>query len=166
MALIRCPECGKEVSDQAAACIHCGYPLRAADLPARCAIILADPGPNPGKTAALLCKRLTLTMEEAVQLTRETPAVAVQGLTFRQAWDLSDALCHTCTCKVVRDKSVWTPEAVRSAAPVDLNQEQSRAWAERAAAPMTFGKTVGAILCALLIWTVAGFLLASLLHAF
>ena len=28
MALISCPECGKEVSDQALACIHCGYPLQ------------------------------------------------------------------------------------------------------------------------------------------
>ena len=28
MALIHCPECGKEVSDQTPACIHCGYPLR------------------------------------------------------------------------------------------------------------------------------------------
>ena len=166
MALIRCPECGREVSDLAVACVHCGYPLRAADLPARYAIILADPGPDPGKTAALLHDRLTLTQEEAQSLTMETPAVAVQGLTFRQAWDLSDTLRHTCTCKVVRDKSVWTPEAVRNAAPVDLNQEQSRSWAERAAAPMTFGKTVGAILCALAIWTVAGFLLASLLNAF
>lgn len=166
MALIRCPECGREVSDLAVACVHCGYPLRAADLPARYAIILADPGPDPGKTAALLHDRLTLTQEEAQSLTMETPAVAVQGLTFRQAWDLSDTLRHTCTCKVVRDKSVWTPEAVRNAAPVDLNQEQSRSWAERAAAPMPFGKTVGAILCALAIWTVAGFLLASLLHAF
>lgn len=27
MALINCPECGKEVSDQAPACIHCGFPL-------------------------------------------------------------------------------------------------------------------------------------------
>ena len=27
MALIKCPECGKEVSDKAPACIHCGYPL-------------------------------------------------------------------------------------------------------------------------------------------
>ena len=27
MALIKCPECGKEVSDKASACIHCGYPL-------------------------------------------------------------------------------------------------------------------------------------------
>jgi|GEM_PF-1710895 len=27
MALIHCPECGKEISDQAPHCIHCGYPL-------------------------------------------------------------------------------------------------------------------------------------------
>lgn len=27
MALIKCPECGKEVSDKAQACIHCGYPF-------------------------------------------------------------------------------------------------------------------------------------------
>ena len=25
--LIRCPECGKDVSDKAPACIHCGFPL-------------------------------------------------------------------------------------------------------------------------------------------
>ena len=27
MALIKCPECGKEISDKAAACPHCGLPL-------------------------------------------------------------------------------------------------------------------------------------------
>ena len=27
IALIKCPECGKEVSDKASACIHCGFPL-------------------------------------------------------------------------------------------------------------------------------------------
>ncbi len=27
MALIKCPECGKEISDKAAACINCGFPL-------------------------------------------------------------------------------------------------------------------------------------------
>ena len=27
MALINCPECNKEVSDKASACIHCGFPL-------------------------------------------------------------------------------------------------------------------------------------------
>lgn len=28
MALIKCPECGKEISDKASACINCGYPLK------------------------------------------------------------------------------------------------------------------------------------------
>lgn len=27
MALIKCPECGKEISDKAASCIHCGCPI-------------------------------------------------------------------------------------------------------------------------------------------
>ena len=27
MALIKCPECGRDVSNRASACIHCGYPL-------------------------------------------------------------------------------------------------------------------------------------------
>ncbi len=27
MSLIKCPECGREVSDKAESCIHCGYPL-------------------------------------------------------------------------------------------------------------------------------------------
>lgn len=30
MALIKCPECGREISDQAAACPQCGFPISAA----------------------------------------------------------------------------------------------------------------------------------------
>lgn len=30
MALIKCPECGKQVSNQAGACPNCGYPIRGA----------------------------------------------------------------------------------------------------------------------------------------
>ena len=29
MALIQCPECGREISDQAEACPGCGYPIAA-----------------------------------------------------------------------------------------------------------------------------------------
>lgn len=32
MALIKCPECGKEVSENAENCIHCGYPLSKPEL--------------------------------------------------------------------------------------------------------------------------------------
>lgn len=28
MSIIKCPECGKEISDRSDACIHCGYPLK------------------------------------------------------------------------------------------------------------------------------------------
>lgn len=27
MSLIKCPECGKEISDKANNCVHCGYPI-------------------------------------------------------------------------------------------------------------------------------------------
>ncbi len=28
MALIPCPECGKEISELATVCVHCGYPYK------------------------------------------------------------------------------------------------------------------------------------------
>mgnify|MGYP002678385284 CR=1 FL=1 len=31
MALIKCPECGKEVSDKAEKCLNCGYPIKNRD---------------------------------------------------------------------------------------------------------------------------------------
>ena len=33
MALIRCPECGREISSQAPACPACGYPLQTLKTP-------------------------------------------------------------------------------------------------------------------------------------
>lgn len=32
MALYRCPECHKKISDSAEICVHCGFSFRAADL--------------------------------------------------------------------------------------------------------------------------------------
>lgn len=34
MALINCPECGKEISDKAYWCVHCGYPMQDLSFPA------------------------------------------------------------------------------------------------------------------------------------
>ena len=33
MALIKCPECGNDVSTSAASCPHCGFPLKPAEAP-------------------------------------------------------------------------------------------------------------------------------------
>ena len=35
MALIKCPECEKEISDQAKYCVHCGFPSPKAQTPPR-----------------------------------------------------------------------------------------------------------------------------------
>ena len=59
MALISCPECGKEVSDQALACIHCGYPLQSFPPPKRAprqySLVFTGLGPHADIPAALHC---------------------------------------------------------------------------------------------------------------
>ncbi len=51
MALIKCPECGREISDKATACPHCGMPMTPAQTDIRPA---AEPQPaQPDKTAEL-----------------------------------------------------------------------------------------------------------------
>ena len=47
MALIPCPECSHEVSDQAVACPNCGYPLRTRTPPP------ANPSPTDADTRIL-----------------------------------------------------------------------------------------------------------------
>ena len=54
MALIKCPECGRDVSNKAEKCIHCGYPLHQAaaapqnpgEADSKNRINLDDPGYN------------------------------------------------------------------------------------------------------------------------
>lgn len=44
MALIKCPECGKEVSDKSTNCIHCGFPISEVKLYNLVRPYLAEPG--------------------------------------------------------------------------------------------------------------------------
>ena len=63
MALISCPECSHEVSDQAVACPHCGYPLR--EKP-------AAPSPSLGDTDTRVVQALlTQGKIAAIKLCRE-----------------------------------------------------------------------------------------------
>ena len=48
MALIKCPECGKEISDKAEHCIHCGFPIGQQVKPA---IETRAPNTNVGSTS-------------------------------------------------------------------------------------------------------------------
>ena len=59
MALITCPECGKEISDTARSCPNCGYPITAKEneenLTTSAAIGGAPKGKNSTKTIAIAC---------------------------------------------------------------------------------------------------------------
>lgn len=65
MALIKCPECGREVSDKAAACPHCGYPLAAMTkmpISEKTAACAAAPSPdNSGESESMTTWDVTST---------------------------------------------------------------------------------------------------------
>ena len=48
MALIKCPECGLSISDKAAACPNCGYPLQPAPEPVEYELTRAYPSESKG----------------------------------------------------------------------------------------------------------------------
>ncbi|MEN2991097.1 zinc ribbon domain-containing protein [Tistrella sp. BH-R2-4] len=57
MALIECQECGREISDRAAACIHCGAPIGAVAEPAPDKVTVK--GEDFGGTRQLLVRLAT-----------------------------------------------------------------------------------------------------------
>ena len=66
MALIACPECGKEISNHAPACIHCGCPLapRAPLDPNRFSVVLtACPEDSEGRYRV---RKLAIHLDESV----------------------------------------------------------------------------------------------------
>lgn len=89
MVLINCPECGREVSDQASECIHCGYPLKVnieesvttnlVDISSEQVIeaydvMLVDYGDLKFTTANNLRKFLGITYKEAYSLLATLPS--------------------------------------------------------------------------------------------
>ncbi len=65
MALIKCPECGREVSDKAAACPQCGYPL-------------TQPPASPssrGKAGAVIFRVVTVLLLAAIAFSSAFPLV-------------------------------------------------------------------------------------------
>ena len=63
MALIACPECGKEISNQAPACIHCGYPL-----PKQPTAPAAPPSPDRFSVVLTACPDGPETQSKVVEL--------------------------------------------------------------------------------------------------
>ena len=107
MALIPCPECGKEISDQAPACIHCGCPLppKGPDLlppdePNRFSVALTAKCAYPEnrkRTLRVLIDELGVSRAEAeayLDSAGNGPVVLRSGLTQESAELLASALAR------------------------------------------------------------------------
>ncbi|WP_295625472.1 hypothetical protein [uncultured Intestinimonas sp.] len=160
MALLPCPECGRSISDQAAWCVHCGYPLTRSGPGDHYDLILEDAGEDLELTAQCLARKLTLSLPQARELLFATPCVPAQGLSWQEAWELQNELKPLCACKVARGRSLWTEETALAAEPVPLDREPRQTNAQDK--PLSFGRTVGAILAALAIWNLVWAVLSSL----
>lgn len=88
MALIKCPECGKEVSDRAPACIHCGFPLAATTVTPTTTqtstyfkVILTSCGPNKIAIIKELREIFNWGLVEAKHAAEQLPFELAKGLT-------------------------------------------------------------------------------------
>lgn len=119
MALITCPECHGQVSDKAAACPHCGYPLEKAEQETKQLV--------SELTGILKAKIDTDTEYQGHPLTKEeirTGSYLVQCPHCRRMTNKYKFLCENCG-KKWSDSGGAIPEKTKSFAPQprDLKQE-------------------------------------------
>lgn len=150
MALIRCPECGKEVSDQAKACIHCGYPL-AEDQAERYALILMSLNSDYSGNITLVQEQLEIDdYTQAKALVDAVPTVLRRGMTYEECLALARCFQPKANVKMVLDTGVGEDELV-DARYVDIPSEPL------VKEPMGFGGVV----CAVILGVIAAILLLS-----
>lgn len=83
MALIKCPECGKEVSEKAEVCIGCGCPISEQEELNK--IVLVKVSENRVKTLELIIEIGDLDFLQAKYLMKTLPSVICDGLVNRDA---------------------------------------------------------------------------------
>lgn len=107
MALIKCPECGKEVSNRAAACIHCGFPLSEGAGDGYFKIILTD---YPKEQKINLIKGLRIVLKlglaDAKNVSESLPYEIACGLTENECEELKRRLePYYASVNIVADKA-------------------------------------------------------------
>ena len=90
MALITCPECKKEVSDQAEVCIHCGYPLKkqVEGVYKRYAVILTDAGENIDFVVGLVQEYTGANASTAKEICKLAPKSIKSDISEEKAYEI------------------------------------------------------------------------------
>ena len=100
MALIKCPECGQEISDRAKACIHCGFPLSeeidknplSKEKPKKIVIINGEGKMLVHALVILVSKIKGISEKEAKLLVEDGPPIIINNLDFDTALAISDKI--------------------------------------------------------------------------
>lgn len=112
--LIKCPECGREISDKAQACIHCGYPIT--NNPK---VVIEDNlyivklqrinDKYKAKTAQKIREITGLGLKEAVELINNIPSVIIKGLSYEKCKEIQEVFnaCGAVT-EIIEDNESTT----------------------------------------------------------
>ena len=94
MSLIKCPECGKEISNKSKQCIHCGYPLdymeNTSDKYNFYKVILADYGTEKVKVIKAVRETTNLGLKDAKNFVESLPHTLLLGLSKDDCDAVSD----------------------------------------------------------------------------
>lgn len=89
MALIKCPECGKEISDKAENCIHCGYPIASLDKEKyatdQYTVILESPGVNRVKIIKIVREITGIDLKAAKEAVENVPYIITDKVSLEDA---------------------------------------------------------------------------------
>lgn len=90
--LIKCPECGKEISDKSKQCIHCGFPLTEANSSEyngfyQVSLIRFVPE-NKIKTITVIRENTGLGLADAKDFIEHLPGIIQKGLSLQECKDI------------------------------------------------------------------------------
>lgn len=87
--LIKCPECGKEISDKSKQCIHCGYPLEELNEEINTSrffkIVMKESGASKVKVIKNIRELTGSEIADAKNIVDNTPSTVVSGLSMEEA---------------------------------------------------------------------------------
>ena len=108
--LIKCPECGKEISDKCVQCIHCGYPLKQGKRnndDQLFKVVLFEVGNSPVTCMRCLCENLNITLAESKQFIdgiSHSPKTIITSLNKYEAEEIAEQFIKEgCTVKVLHN---------------------------------------------------------------
>ena len=111
MALIKCPECGKEISDKSKQCIHCGYPLDELNQNKLFCLELMPVEINQKVKTIKAVREVTgFGLAEAKNIVDNSPCIFLKGLSYEKCKEIQK-MFNTCGAitEIVEDNESTSP---------------------------------------------------------